>query len=342
MTSTMDKQAARNTSIRLDVAQWSDIVTILKENYSIWSGGLSRDKYYEWIWSQLQQPWARRNYRFLLARHNEDIVSCCKLYIMEFVSRGRKYRIGGIGAVYTPERYRGHGYASQMLETVESRCRKDGFDALLLYSEIDVSFYERLGYETLSGYDFHLWIQDPVVERWIMSDTRFAEDMHEHAPDVALAEIQDAPDMVRHYARFLARREFGAVRTESYWTYKLQRDGFRHLNSTTWPALEMLSINLSGAEGGYALFEQGGQILRVLEVIGNEATRELLWRHLLRTALLRRVQLVRGWEGIAPEFVKGIKYAARDWGHPMMLCLNEETQRWLDAEPCPLLELDHF
>jgi hypothetical protein len=104
----------------------------------------------------------------------------------------------------------------------------------------------------------------------------------------------------------------------------------------------MMSIELGSPRGGYALFEHNGQILRVLEVVGPEATAELLWRNLLRTALLRRVQLVRGWESVAPTCVKGVRYVQRDWGYPMMLCLNAELERWFDIEPCQLLELDHF
>jgi GNAT superfamily N-acetyltransferase len=341
-TSTRDKVAISNSSIQLDVAEWTDVIKVLSESHSIWGGGLSRDKYYEWVWSQLQRPWSRKHHRFLVARRGADIVCSCKLYIMDYLARGTAYRVAGIGAVYTPERFRGHGYASQMLETIEQRCSEDGFDAMLLYSDIDTSFYERLGYETFSNDEFHIWINDPLVERWIMSDTSFAEDMHDHAPDVSLADPADAALMVRHYSRFLTRRAFGALRTDSYWNFKLQRERFRHENCTTWPALEIMSIDLDQSAGGYALFEQGGLILRVLEVVGSEPTQELLWRHLLRTALLRRVQLIRGWEGIAPSFVKGVKYAERDWGHPMILPINKATESWLDADPSPLLELDHL
>lgn len=330
------------STLDLDVAVWSDLARTLAENYKIWSGGLSREKYSQWIWSQLQQPWARKNCRYLVAKQNNEVVSSCKLYIMDFMARGRHYRVGGVGAVFTPERFRGNGYATQMLEKITKRCTQDGFDALLLYSDIDTGFYEQLGYEVLSNCDFHIWIKEPAVERWIMSDTSFAQDMHEHAPDVALAEVSDAPAMVAHYQRFLPSKNYGAYRTDAYWQFKLQREKFRHNNSLTWPALEMMSIELGTPQGGYAIFEHAGLILRVIEVVGSEATVELLWRHLLRTALLRRVQLVRGWEAAAPEFVKGIKYAERDWATPMLLSINKETEKWLDIEPCQLFELDHF
>lgn len=342
-TSAKRESTTQAASITLDVAEWAEITNILSENYSIWSGGLSKHKYYEWVWMQLQQPWSRNNYRYLIARSGRNIVSSCKLYLMDFQARGRHYRVGGIGAVYTPERFRGNGFAAQLLETVATRCKQDGFDAMLLYSDIDPIYYERLGYELLPNCEFHIWINDPQVQRWIMSDSSFAEDMHTHAPDVSFAEAAMADDMLSHYRRFLPTRPYGVYRSEQYWKYKLQRENFRHLNALgVWPQLEMMTIDLGQKDGGYLIFEQGGQILRVLEVVGSEKTTELLWRHLLRNALLRHVQLIRGWESMAPDFVKGLKYAERDWGHPMMLTINPETAKWLDIETCHLLELDHF
>ena len=143
--------------------------------------------------------------------------------------------------------------------------------------------------------------------------------------------------------RYLPSLPWGIKRDDAYWNFKLFREQFlQQFPQTGRPGLEMLSIDMSSPAGGYAIFEQDRKILRVLEVVGRADTREILWRNILRTALLRRVHLVRGWEAVAPSFVKGMKYVTRDTGLPMLLPLSKPAEDWEQVLPCPLLELDHF
>lgn len=330
-------------SIELEIADAADLLTVLKQNYSTWSSGLSPSDYAEYLKRQLAHPWARKNYRYLIARLRNEIVSSCKLYTFDFLSKGEHYKIGGIGAVFTPDNLRGRGYANEMLKVVSQRAFKEDYDGLLLYSDVDPSFYERLGFELLPDNDFHIWTNTPEFERWVMSGPGFIEDMQSHAPDVTTVSREFGDEMVCHYQRYLPTLPYGLVRTNEYWDYKLERMLFRCDHIADYPALEMLRLEGSGRNGGYAIFEQGGKILRVLEVVGGEESREILWRHIFRTALLRRIHLVRGWEGTAPDYPRHVRYTERsDWARPMLMPINQALESWLEYDCCPLLELDHF
>ncbi|HEY9792064.1 MAG TPA: GNAT family N-acetyltransferase [Candidatus Obscuribacterales bacterium] len=327
----------------LQIADGADILEILREQYWLWGCGMPRGDYHDWLRMQLRQPWARRNFRYFVRRHKDKIVASAKLYTLQAQARGVQYKVGGVGAVYTMQQHRGRGHGSELMDSIRQLAEAEGFDALMLFSDIDPSFYEHLGYEQLSHHDFYLWTNQPEIEKYIMSDQSFVEDLHEHTPELCFPDPADVDGMVRHHMRYLSGLPFGIRRSEAYWQYKLLREQFLQQHpDTNRPYLEMMAIDIDLPSGGYALFEHAGKILRVLEVVGREETREVLWRNLLRAALLRRVHLVRGWESVAPAFMKGVKYVERDGAVPMLLPLTDALETWAERVPCPLLELDHF
>ena len=52
----------------------------------------------------------------------------------------------GIGSVFTVTEHRGRGYAPVLIHGVEEAARKQGIGMSILYSDLDPSYYERLGY----------------------------------------------------------------------------------------------------------------------------------------------------------------------------------------------------
>jgi predicted acetyltransferase len=331
------------TRVQLQAAEPADILAVLRSSYALWGGGMSREDYVEWIRSQSQSFYWRKNVRYLAVRSNGSLVCTCKLYTLSMRSRGRFFKVAGIGAVYTMPEHRGRGHASEMIEAIEQLAKQEDYDALLLYSDIDPSFYEQAGYQLLSDCDFYLWLNEPLVQQQIMSDRSFAEDLHRHDTELGQLEPEVACDLLSHYSRYAASLPFALVRDEHYWLYKLNRELFLQSHSRTdRPMLEYLSMEPGSPDGGYAIFEQFDKVIRVLEVVGRAEARDMIWRNLLRAAMLRRVSLIRGWEGISPCGIKGIQYAPRDMARPMLLPLSEEAKRWSEILPCPLLELDHF
>jgi GNAT superfamily N-acetyltransferase len=331
----------------IEAADWHDILQVLHETYRIWSPGLSPLMYRERVYRQLSHPWGRKHMRFAVYKRNGQILSSCKLYEHEIIVRGQIFRALGIGAVYTMEKHRGTGCATTLIERVIDAAGEEGFDCLTLYSEIGAEFYEHFGFEQLGSAEFNLSI----------SGNDLRDDEHQRSRFVQLSDIDF---LERHYARWLRQQPYGVVRNHSYWDYKLKSEQFLELYSKlSWPELELLCDEEASGGSAYAIIEQGGSTLRVLEIIGGAEGRFNLWQQILRRAVAVGAQRIRGREGLMRDFAPGfsvrsvvppehqalfaqVHYTERDWGVAMMLPLVPELD-WLHVEfPCPLLELDHF
>ena len=319
------------------------IAAILKENFSEWSPGLSQQRYYHYQWWQYSLPWAKRHLSYWAYASDDKPLASCKLYDLVMRHRSCNYRIAGIGAVFTPERLRGSGLGLKLLESMIDLCRQRGYDALMLNSDIDTAYYNKVGFTTLGHRNFALELSEEYVKKWTKQlDQRFSSGRDEFSKikDVTL---QDVPTMVRHHTRWLARRAYGFCRSEDYWHFKLSREQHLHRHSNlAWPKQEIIALNFEQHNGGYALFEQGARSIRILEIIGDEETQQSLWAQMLALALRRKIYHLRGWEGSAPTELKGVVTAERQWSRPMILPLNPALHNWLDTKPCPLIELDHY
>ncbi len=324
-------------------ANYAMIAGILRENFSQWTPGLKQGQYYHYQRWQCALPWGRRNLSYWAYTLEDDVLSSCKLYEMVYRSKSIDYKIAGIGAVFTAERNRGHGWALRLLEKMIALSREQGFDGVMLNSDIDPAYYERVGFSVLSSRDFTIRLSEDYVKRTVQDlDRRFssARDEYSTIRDVTL---KDVDAMVRHHRRWLPHRPYGVSRSEEYWAFKLSREMYLHKNSAlAWPKQEIIALNFDKHNGGYALFEQGSKSIRVLEMIGSEETCHSLWGQLLRLALRRKINVLRGWEGSAPVELKGVQLSNRTWSRPMILPLNEKLNDWVRLKPCPLLELDHY
>lgn len=335
-------QAPPAKAERIELADWRDIQRVLRDSHEIWSSGLSKSAYYEYIWWQMHHTWSRKNYRYFVYKSGADeIVSSCKLYTFEATSRHQRFKVGGIGAVFTPERHRGHGYAGKLLNLITRICTREGYDALLLYSDIGLDFYERLGYEPLGSYDFYLWMPGCEAEgAQPISQLPNFDCVKNDRYDVISADLSLVPHMVRMHRRWRDGLPFAIDRTEDYWRYKLARERYvAERSSRKFAPIELLTVNKMD---GYALLERTAKIMRVLEVVGSEEQKERLWLHLMRLAASCGIDVIRGWESSAPLFLRGVRYVERDYSMPMVLPINPAVAKWQDPLPCPLLELDHF
>ena len=82
-------------------------------------------------------------------RESGTLVCSCKNYDREVRWGDRSLRATGIGAVFTPEHLRGHGFASAMLGALLDAERAAGRDLAFLFSDIHPAYYERLGFFAL-------------------------------------------------------------------------------------------------------------------------------------------------------------------------------------------------
>lgn len=127
-----------------------EIEKVLGESHAIWSQGMDLAGYTGFNLAQIDSPWGRERYRFLVGVDEEDaILSALKLYTLPALFEGRVVRVAGIGAVFTPPSRRGRGHATDLIEGALEGARAEGYGLALLFSEIGEAFYARRGFKAL-------------------------------------------------------------------------------------------------------------------------------------------------------------------------------------------------
>lgn len=122
--------------------------TVLPLTASLWAGRRDLPTYVENTLAIARSPYGKRSYRTIGA-YDGDLVASFKRYERTArFGRGRLSAIG-IGAVFTPEKFRGRGYASAMLATALDDAREGGKDLAYLFSDIHPRFYKQLGFVEL-------------------------------------------------------------------------------------------------------------------------------------------------------------------------------------------------
>lgn len=329
--------------MNIQEAEWTDILPVLHQTFKIWSAGLKPDDYYSYTSFQINHPWSRKNYRYMVYRHGCTVVSSCKLYSLELTSHGKIYSFAGLGAVFTGKTYRGLGYGRAMLSQIIELCRRRDVKGLLLFSDIGPDFYNKLGFNEVSAREFAIYLPEPNSQK--SEITALKQALSSPCHDIRLVGLENKHIawLNQLYTRWLRRQPYGVLRSDQYWHYKLAKEQYLHSKSQwQWPRLELAILESGPQETGYAIFEYSTKTLRALEVIGPSSVQLRLWRGLLLLALQRGARRIRGWEGSSPIFLRCRTFTARDWGIPMILSLCKDTQAWTNVTPCPILELDHL
>jgi GNAT superfamily N-acetyltransferase len=342
----------------IEQADWKDILEVLHETEKIWSVGLSKDHYQRYIFQQLNHPWGRRHFHYIVCRKNERIVASCKFYDLLYTARGKTYRFAGLGAIYTKEAFRGKGYATELMQHMISLAESDNLDGIILFSDIGAEFYQSFGFLEFGSANFSIELP---ISKDVEGFPNRKEPRHRHVSYFNHLGKHNIGFVERHYMRWLRTQPFGIVRTSDYWSYKVSEEEFlHHYSKLSWPQLWLISVDEDYAKAGYAIIEYGGTTLRVLELIGAQEAKIPLWQNIFKSAGQLGATRIRGWESllrglepgfsirnlvpedIYPNFNEPVRYSERDWGRPMILPLNPETEKWTQAFPCPILELDHL
>jgi GNAT superfamily N-acetyltransferase len=133
--------------VQLSAAEY--VRDVLPHSASIWAGDRSFAEYAADFGALCASGFGRRRFRTLGLALDGTLVSSCKRYQRELRCEGRTFRAAGLGAVFTPERDRGRGYATALLGALLDAERADGTDWVYLFSDIHPAFYERLGFVRL-------------------------------------------------------------------------------------------------------------------------------------------------------------------------------------------------
>ena len=331
----------------LEIADWRDILSVLHETVHIWSAGLSPIDYHYFLSCQLSDPWFRRKCRIFVLKEGDIVQASCKLYSLEFSARGQIFRLAGLGAVYTQKAFRSMGLASELINDVIDLCEEEELDGIVLYSEIDPEFYEGFGFEELGSAEFSLM---PAESAQLLQQQAYSV----ASPPGLLQQVPLTADLIpklsRHYSRWLREQPFGVHRSEPYWHYKVFKEQFLSQRSTIGrPGLNLIKFDLESCSGGYAITESSRDNLRILEVVGSDTARKIIWANLLTQILKGDVKRLRGWEAVIRDLAPTYKvrdqtlyFSDRDWGRGMILCLNAALRSWLSVNPNPMLEFDHL
>ncbi len=129
---------------------------VLPLTAALWAGRRTFDEYVEQTLEVARGTYGRRHYRTIGLYDGSTLVASFKRYERALRNGARRLRAIGFGAVFTPEQYRGRGYASVMLGMALDQARDHGYDLAFLFSDIRPQFYAALGFRTLPSRRFSL------------------------------------------------------------------------------------------------------------------------------------------------------------------------------------------
>ena len=125
---------------------------VLPHTYALWAHGRPWEAYVAQTAALAETPYGRKSYRtFALTNGETPLLSTFKRYERDARAGSNALRGVGIGAVFTPEEQRGHGYASAMLGIALDDARTKGFDFAYLFSDIHPQFYKELGFVEIAS-----------------------------------------------------------------------------------------------------------------------------------------------------------------------------------------------
>ena len=192
---------------RLEAAEY--VRDVLPQTAALWAGRRDFRTYVAQTLEIAESGYGRRYYRTFALFDGERMVASFKRYDRFARNGSERLRACGIGAVFTPEEYRGRGYASVMLAAALDAARAVGYDAAFLYSDIAPAFYVPLAFVAL-----------PSREIALRADALPARRLE---PDV-LSE-RDWPGVRRCYESGEGQRMAAFARAPSTWAYLRLRLG---------------------------------------------------------------------------------------------------------------------
>jgi GNAT superfamily N-acetyltransferase len=209
--------------------------------------------------------------------HQGKVVTSCGVYPLTLFGPGVKRRAGGIGAVFTPRPHRGQGFAAELLNWLFDELAGQGIHDLILFSDIAPAYYEKLGFCTLSSYEWTLacpsYEQEPQQRSWSIQKIPILKD-HPRQQDTLYGLCRSRYDDIWNLARAEGPlRKIEATHMPSqkkYWILaRIEGANYRFLEGNvpqqphTWPLFkslieeELVTLGLPQAHGWwYGRFDE--------------------------------------------------------------------------------------
>jgi predicted N-acetyltransferase YhbS len=138
---------------------------VLPLTFPLWAGRRDFEVYVNQTLEIAHGAYGRRHYRTVGLYEGSTLVASFKRYERDLHDGDKRLRAIGFGAVYTPEQFRGRGYASVMIAAELDRSRDAGFDLAYLFSDIRPEFYATFGFRALPSRDWTLRADSLPVRR---------------------------------------------------------------------------------------------------------------------------------------------------------------------------------
>jgi GNAT superfamily N-acetyltransferase len=114
--------------------------------HDAWEGQLTVEQYLAREERLCAMPWARATMRAWLLIDGGEVLASCETYTMDGFVDGARVPVWAVASVFTEERLRRRGHATQLMERLVARARVEGAAASTLFSDVGAPLYERLGY----------------------------------------------------------------------------------------------------------------------------------------------------------------------------------------------------
>lgn len=286
------------------------------DSQSFWGGTMSLDDRMARLERHLNESGPTRLRICGLIDASGDVVSSAKLYQLQLLLEGTIYPAVGIGAVFTPERCRGQGNATRLLQMVADDVAQSGGKAILLFSDIAPAFYERLGYTAFPAFNWSIDVKSlPAANPFSIRQASSA-----------------GVDMLCQLYESSLSHEISRPHRDSFrWTF------FRDLNRAG-PDL----LLLDGTQVvGYLTASPSESCYWVDEYVV-EADQSRLWATVRSLAEESGASEVRGWQGLK-SLPRDCRLKQRDRAIPMLKFLDPTlTNLKLDPQLTHFGSVDHF
>ena len=193
-----------DASIRTLREDERESVLALLDEWPLSDGWRGRDYFRRYI--ECDPTYVDEN--FWVAEQRGRLVACVQIFPRLLRVRGATVPVGGIGSVFTSEKARGSGVASQLLEASAAAMRERGMELSLLFASRH-DFYARLG-----------WVLCPRQRPlWIRADASGAPDAACRIDAFDIARDLDA--VIALHEGYSASRDGTTVRDRAFWLGQL-------------------------------------------------------------------------------------------------------------------------
>lgn len=227
----------------------------------IWGGGLSEERFQTFQRRLADAPEAKDRYRLLGWFADGALTAAMKAYDLGAEFAGVPLRVLGVGAVFTPPPLRRRGHAAAMLRAAMDDYGERGAHAAVLFSDIGVRYYERLGYRVLES-------REATVD---------ANALPRAPGSTRPAMAGDEPMMTRLFAQSRTERRAFALARDG-WTLRFQLRRLRELARARGVSEPDWGVVAEGRFGeGAAMVRFGRDAVDVLDAAWNtDAARDRL------------------------------------------------------------------